>query len=620
MGGSVGGNIGNGGANLGLTKTGSGTLTLTNRNALTGNTTVNTGRLQGVVGGNCASSTVILNASSAIFSVDVPDNTKGWTNAALTANAAGTLEFDFGAVTPSASVSPLRITGLANFTAATPAVSVLVSSGLAVGTYPLMTWGSVSGTSPQTVAVSTLAPGTSAGLTVSGNTLNLVIGTAATYYWDNNGATASFGAASGTWADPTTGNAAQGWSTNTVGGTLPGNVTTTIFDDLNFGLTTTGLGAGTITVSGTAQANSLTFASGSGAITLTGGNIALGGTSPSITLLNQNDTINSPIQLLADATISAPDFGTGSTTSTLTVGGAISGSANLTFRSASTVANNSQQTILLNTLGSYTGSTTINPAGSGANLIVKLGVADALPPTTVLSVNGVTGGGSGRFARLELNGFDQTLSGLQNTPASLRSQQIRNSSATAATLTVNNSANYTFSGRIESNLSLTKAGSGTLTLSGTNSYTGKTTVSNGTLVIAAASLATNSTVTVASSAVLQLNFATTNRVGVLVLNGVTQPSGVHNSTTGAPFITGTGSLLVTATGPSGPATLTNSFSGGVLSLSWPAGQGWKLQQQTNPLNKGLSTNWVDVSDGLVSSTDITVIPTQPTVFYRLVFP
>jgi hypothetical protein len=67
-----------------------------------------------------------------------------------------------------------------------------------------------------------------------------------------------------------------------------------------------------------------------------------------------------------------------------------------------------------------------------------------------------------------------------------------------------------------------------------------------------------------------------------------------------------------------PATLTNSFNGTSLSLSWPAGEGWLLQWQTNALNQGLGTNWVTVPDsGSLSSTNITVDKTMPTVFYRL---
>lgn len=73
-----------------------------------------------------------------------------------------------------------------------------------------------------------------------------------------------------------------------------------------------------------------------------------------------------------------------------------------------------------------------------------------------------------------------------------------------------------------------------------------------------------------------------------------------------------------------PATevqLTNSFSGGVLSLSWPAGQGWTLEGQTNSLSTGLSpTGWGTVTDAGDGSYSVTIDPAQPTVFYRLVKP
>ena len=122
---------------------------------------------------------------------------------------------------------------------------------------------------------------------------------AATYYWDNNGSTAGFGTAAGTWAAPTTGNATQGWSTSTGGTTTPGNITTlstsATADAVNFGNTTTGLSAGTIMVSGTVQSGSMTFASGSGAILLSGGTINLtnAATGPTITVNNSSDTIGS---------------------------------------------------------------------------------------------------------------------------------------------------------------------------------------------------------------------------------------------------------------------------------------------------------------------------------------
>ncbi len=108
---------------------------------------------------------------------------------------------------------------------------------------------------------------------------------------------------------------------------------------------------------------------------------------------------------------------------------------------------------------------------------------------------------------------------------------------------------------------LTKLGSGTLTLLGTNSYTGNTTVSAGILNLQQPTLATNSTVMVARGAVLNLGFSVTNLVTGLVTNGVSLPAGVYSSNTVAPFITGPGSLLVAGAVVlptiSGSATFTN---------------------------------------------------------------
>ena len=115
-----------------------------------------------------------------------------------------------------------------------------------------------------------------------------------TYYWDNNGSTAGFGTAAGTWAVPTTGDATQGWSTDAAGVTLPVNITTAAADTLNFGTATASLAAGTITVIGTVDSGNMTFASGAGAIVLSGGIINLA-TTATITVDNSSDTISSAI-------------------------------------------------------------------------------------------------------------------------------------------------------------------------------------------------------------------------------------------------------------------------------------------------------------------------------------
>ena len=168
---------------------------------------------------------------------------------------------------------------------------------------------------------------------------------------------------------------------------------------------------------------------------------------------------------------------------------------------------------------------------------------------------------------------------------------------------------------------LTSIGTGTLTLGGANTYTGDTTVNAGTLELVQPVLAANSTVTIASGAVLRLDFSTTNRVTALVLGGINQSSGVYNSTTASPYITGTGSLLV-APIASNPTNITFSVSGNTMTLSWPSDHlGWILQQQTNSLSVGLGQNWVDVAgSSSMTGTNITINPNMPTVFYRLRHP
>lgn len=176
-----------------------------------------------------------------------------------------------------------------------------------------------------------------------------------------------------------------------------------------------------------------------------------------------------------------------------------------------------------------------------------------------------------------------------------------------------------------SGYALTMAGNGTLALSGANTYTGNTTIQGGTMELAqnVATLANGSTVHIASGAYLKLDDSTvTNVVTALVLNGSTNAPGVYGSANSSGYIIGAGHLQVLTgpAGPTGPASLTNSFSGNSLNLSWPSGQGWRLQMQTNSLSKGLGTNWIYMTDGSINSTNIPVDPSKAAVFYRLTYP
>jgi autotransporter-associated beta strand protein len=72
-----------------------------------------------------------------------------------------------------------------------------------------------------------------------------------------------------------------------------------------------------------------------------------------------------------------------------------------------------------------------------------------------------------------------------------------------------------------------------------------------------------------------------------------------------------------------PPSLTTAVSGSTLTLSWPEDHlGWHLQAQTNTLAVGLKSNvWVVVpGSDQMTSTNISISKTNPTVFYRLVSP
>jgi polygalacturonase len=71
-----------------------------------------------------------------------------------------------------------------------------------------------------------------------------------------------------------------------------------------------------------------------------------------------------------------------------------------------------------------------------------------------------------------------------------------------------------------------------------------------------------------------------------------------------------------------PTNITLQASSGQLQLSWPPDHlGWRLQIQTNDLSKGLGTSWVTVPNSTnVCQTNVTVNPTNGSVFLRLVYP
>lgn len=115
-------------------------------------------------------------------------------------------------------------------------------------------------------------------------------------------------------------------------------------------------------------------------------------------------------------------------------------------------------------------------------------------------------------------------------------------------------------GPVSGVVSVQKTGTGKWILSGSNTYTGNTTVNGGTLSLGTATLADTSAVSIVTGATLELTHAATDTVNELYFNGIQQSPGTYNASNSGGHITGTGSLLVT----SGPAP-SNTYS------TWIAG-------------------------------------------------
>jgi autotransporter-associated beta strand protein len=252
--------------------------------------------------------------------------------------------------------------------------------------------------------------------------------------------------------------------------------------------------------------------------------------------------VTAPITTANTGVTSTIAFGqAGAAVGNFTLNGAIGGSGNVTFSTVGT-SNNNLQTINLGAAANYTGATTITSGGTANSMLVKAGVNNALPTSTVLTINGGNGSGSGRVSAYDLNGFNQTLAGLTNTTGlSLRAQRVINTSTTLSTLTIDNTSDSTFSGNIGGNtnigvaavnLGLTKAGAGTFTLGASNLFTGPTLINAGTLNLATAGTINASsgiTINGSTAKLLQANTVTAITPTVTLSQGTLTGSGTVNT-------------------------------------------------------------------------------------------
>jgi hypothetical protein len=121
--------------------------------------------------------------------------------------------------------------------------------------------------------------------------------------------------------------------------------------------------------------------------------------------------------------------------------------------------------------------------------------------------------------------------------------------------------------------------------------------------------------------VLNLNFTGAHAVAACYTIGVALANGSYSANNLTGFITG-GGVLTVGIIPLTPTSISYSVSGGSLTINWPANYlGWVLQSQTNGLDVGLGTNWVDVAgSAAVTSTNLPVNPAIPATFFRLRYP
>ena len=211
-----------------------------------------------------------------------------------------------------------------------------------------------------------------------------------------------------------------------------------------------------------------------------------------------NGKLTGLITLLGDAQI---DPNAGAWPNTCTFSGGFAGAGSLTIGGPSNVVAG------VATFGgncAHSGDIIIDAT---ANASGGSGIFIASGNNNILNNGGnliLIGGSSSGQAALDLNGTTQTINGLVATNTYLTNAIVQSSANGGALIVGSNNASALFGGILQNgagNLSLTKIGGGTLTLTGNNSYTGNTTISNGVLALSGSgSISNSATITIADGA------------------------------------------------------------------------------------------------------------------------
>ncbi|MEI6605640.1 MAG: DUF6288 domain-containing protein, partial [Verrucomicrobiota bacterium] len=355
-----------------------------------------------------------------------------------------------------------------------------------------------------------------------------------------------------TWGSATAGNWSVG--TNWTGGAAPAAAgqpyynlnftpagTYTVTDDLNNGFLLNQLNvAGVVTFAGT---NSLAFA-------------ANGSILPQLNQTSANAvTISTPLNLAA-----MTSFG-GSGGGSVTLNSLISGSGGLTKNTTGVLTINninntySGGTVLNAGTVTFPASATVTPFFGTGPLTINPNATlqvnrTSLPNSIFLNGTTITGG----------NSFSSTLSG----PVTLTN---------ITTFNFGSTGGFTIPGNISGSGGFTTIGTSLWHLSGTNSYTGPTSIQAGTLSYDAAAAVGPGALNISSGAIAKLNFSGNRNIASLTLGGTTMSSGSYGSTSSSAtnknnsYFSGTGTVTVL------PATTTTLA---LTSGSTPANLGTPL--------------------------------------------
>lgn len=297
--------------------------------------------------------------------------------------------------------------------------------------------------------------------------------------------------------------------TGTAGLSLNGANTYTGGTFINQGIvnanSATAFGTGDVTIIAGGQAN---LASG-GALTYAN-NFNISGSA----LRVEGNTLSGTVTLLGDSVIGSTSTNGG------TITGKITGDYSVAFTNGTHV--------LTNTNNDYTGNTGLNGFVVGNQALINSSMSLKLGANEVIA-NGagkgnviMTGAAASQptvFATLDLNGMTETINGLVSSGPTTQ-VIVTNTSADAGTLILgDNDQTATYAGTIvdgAGTVAITKIGAGTQTFSGANTYTGKTTVAAGTLLLSSSTVDS----TIAGSSVIDVQSgATLNVAGITTLNG-----------------------------------------------------------------------------------------------------